>query len=170
MTKGQPIDSHTHLDHEPAINKLFKAAIRTEASDLHLKVGMVPKLRIQGILKETTGKVLTEESAEKLIFEILSEEQKKFFLENGALDFAWQVSETDRFRVNVFRQRGVSSLAARHITSNIPPFESLHIPPVVEKIAEYHDGMILVTGPTGCGKSTTIASMIDHINRNRPCH
>ena len=170
MTKGQPIDSHTHLDHEPAINKLFKAAIKTEASDLHLKVGMVPKLRIQGILKETTGKVLTEESAEKLIFEILSEEQKKFFLENGALDFAWQVSETDRFRVNVFRQRGVSSLAARHITSNIPPFESLHIPPVVEKIAEYHDGMILVTGPTGCGKSTTIASMIDHINRNRPCH
>ena len=170
MTKGQPIDSHTHLDHEPAINKLFNAAIKTEASDLHLKVGMVPKLRIHGTLKETTGKVLTEELSEKLIFEILSEEQKKFFLENGALDFAWQVGEADRFRVNVFRQRGVTSLAARHITSNIPAFESLHIPPVVEKIAEYHDGMILVTGPTGCGKSTTIASMIDHINRNRPCH
>ena len=170
MTKGQPIDSHTHLDHEPAINKLFNAAIKTEASDLHLKVGMVPKLRIHGTLKETTGKVLTEELSEKLIFEILSEEQKKFFLENGALDFAWQVGEADRFRVNVFRQRGVTSLAARHITSNIPAFESLHIPPIVEKIAEYHDGMILVTGPTGCGKSTTIASMIDHINRNRPCH
>jgi twitching motility protein PilT len=170
MTKGQPIDSHAHLDHEPAINKLFKAAIKNEASDLHLKVGMVPKLRIHGFLKETTGKVLAEESAEKLIFEILSEEQKKFFLENGALDFAWQVGEADRFRVNVFRQRGMTSLSARHITSNIPPFEALHIPPVVEKIAEYHDGMILVTGPTGCGKSTTIASMIDHINRNRPCH
>ena len=170
MAKGQPIDSHAHLDHEPAINKLFNAAIKNEASDLHLKVGMTPKLRIHGILKETTGKVLTEESAEKLVFEILSEEQKGFFLENGSLDFAWQVGETDRFRVNVFRQRGMTSLAARRITSSIPPFETLHVPPIVEKIAEHHDGLVLVTGPTGCGKSTTIASMIDHINRNRPCH
>ena len=170
MPKGQPIDSHVHLDHEPAINKMFKAAIKNDASDLHLKVGMVPKMRIQGSLKNTTGETLTEQMAEKLIFEILSEEQKNFFLENGALDFAWQVGQADRFRINVFRQRGFISLSARHITSNIPPFESLHIPPIVEKIAEHHDGMILVTGPTGCGKTTTIASMIDHINKNRSCH
>lgn len=170
MAKGQPIDTHVHLDYEPALNKFFKAAIKTEASDLHLKVGMAPKLRIQGHLKNTTGETMTEESMEKLTFEIMSQEQKKFFLKNGALDFAHQVGEMDRFRINVFRQRGFISLSARHITSNIPPFEELHIPPIVEKIAEVHEGIILVTGPTGCGKSTTIASMIDHINNNRACH
>lgn len=170
MPKGQPIDSHIHLDHEPEINKLFKVAIKNDASDLHLKVGIPPKLRIQGTLKNTTGDPLTEETAEKLIFEILSEQQKEFFLENGALDFAWQVGTADRFRINIFRQRGAVSLAARHITSNIPPFETLHVPPIVEKIAESHEGMILVTGPTGCGKSTTIASMIDHVNKTRACH
>jgi twitching motility protein PilT len=170
MTKGQPIDSHIHLEHEPAINKLFKAAIKMGAGDLHLKVGMVPKVRIEGSLKNTTGEELTEESAEKIIFEILSDEQKKFFLANGALDFAWQVTETDRFRINIFRQRGYVSMAARRITSNIPPFESLHVPPMVEKISEAHEGLVLVTGPTGCGKTTTIASMIDHINSTRACH
>jgi twitching motility protein PilT len=86
------------------------------------------------------------------------------------LDFAWQVGEMDRFRINIFRQRGGISMAARHITGNIPPFEHLHLPPIVEKIAESHEGLILVTGPTGSGKSTTIASMIDYINRTRACH
>ena len=170
MTKGQPIDSHIHLDYEPEINKYFKAAIKTKASDVHLKVGMVPKMRVQGKLKNTTGEVLTEASAEKLIFEIMSEKQKEFFFENGAVDFAWQVGSADRFRINVFRQRGFISLAARRITSDIPPFESLHLPKIVEEIAEAHEGLILVTGPTGCGKTTTIASMIDHINKNRSCH
>jgi twitching motility protein PilT len=170
MTKGQPIDSKIHKDLEPEINKYFNAAIKMEASDLHLKVGMVPKIRIQGSLRKTKAELMTDELMERLVFEIMSESQKKFFLEHGALDFAWQVSNSDRFRVNVFRQRGRISLAARRITSNIPPFESLNLPPIVEKIAEAHDGLILVTGPTGCGKSTTIASMIDHINVNRPCH
>ena len=116
------------------------------------------------------SEVLTEARAEELIFEIMSPSQKEYFLENGALDFAYQVGKMDRFRINAFRQRGCVSLAARHISGNIPAFESLHIPPSVEKIAEEHSGMILVTGPTGCGKSTTIASMIDHINRTRACH
>jgi twitching motility protein PilT len=102
---------------------------------------------------------------------MMTEAQKEFFIENGSLDFAYQVGEMGRFRVSAFRQRGMVSLAARKITSDIPPFESLHLPPVVETIADKtHDGLILVTGPTGCGKSTTIASMIDHINRTRACH
>jgi twitching motility protein PilT len=74
----------------------------------------------------------------------------------------------DRFRINAFRQRNYVSLAARRISGRIPPFESLHVPPIVEKIADSHDGLILVVGPTGSGKSTTIASMIDHVNRTRP--
>ena len=170
MSKSQPLSRHVSSEKTPAVEKWFKAAIKADASDLHLKVGMSPKMRIQSKLKSTTGEVLTEARAEELIFEIMSPEQKDFFLETGALDFAYQVGKMDRFRCNAFRQRGQVSLAARHISGSIPPFESLHVPPIVEKIAEVHDGLVLVTGPTGCGKSTTIASMVDHINRTRACH
>jgi twitching motility protein PilT len=137
---------------------------------VHIKVGQPPKMRIRTKLKDTSGAELTPKEIEKLVYEILTEEQKEFFLKQGSLDFVHEVSELDRFRVNIFRQRGMISLAARHITSEIPPFESLHLPPVVHKIAEHHEGLVLVTGPAGCGKSTTIASMIDHINRVRACH
>ncbi|MFA6176013.1 MAG: PilT/PilU family type 4a pilus ATPase [Phycisphaerae bacterium] len=172
MTENkQPIDSHIHFDHEPEINKLFKAAIKAQSSDLHLKVGQPPKLRMHEGIRSTTGEAVTEEKMEKLVFEILSEKQKAFFLENGALDFAYEVGLENRFRVNVFRQRTKISLVARRITSKIPAFETLNLPKVVEEIADMaHEGIILVTGPTGCGKSTTIASMIDHINRTRSCH
>ncbi len=170
MTK-QPVSSRAHFDKEPELSKFFKAAMKAEASDLHLKVGQPAKMRIHSSLKNTTGEAMTEETVEKLIFEIMSKEQKEFFVENGALDFAYQVPDGDRFRINAFRQRGMISIAARRISSDIPPFENLHVPQIVEKIAhETHEGLILVTGPTGCGKSTTIASMIDHINRNRSCH
>jgi twitching motility protein PilT len=154
----------------PEIEKLFRVVIKSDASDLHLKVGMPPKIRIHSKLKNTTGEVLTPEKVEQLVFEIMSDEQKEIFNRKGQLDFAYQVGEMDRFRINAFRQRNYVSLAARRISGRIPPFESLHVPPVVEKIAESHDGLILVVGPTGSGKSTTIASMIDHVNRNVACH
>jgi twitching motility protein PilT len=170
MVHGQPIDTHIHLDHEPELNKFFKAAIKSQASDLHLKVGQVPKLRIRGSLKNTTGDALSEDKMEELIFEIMSPAQKDYFIKNGALDFAHEVTDVDRFRINVFRQRGMISMAARRISSIIPPFENLHLPPVVEKIAQSHEGLVLVTGPTGSGKTTTIASMIDYISNSRSCH
>ena len=170
--KDQPLDTHIAVDvqNPPEIEKLFRAVIKADASDLHLKVGVPPKIRIHSRLKNTTGDPLTEQKVEQLVFEIMSKDQKEFFLHHGALDFAYSVGEMDRFRINVFRQRSYISLAARRISGRIPPFEALHVPPVVEKIAETHDGLVLVTGPTGSGKSTTIASMIDHINRNRACH
>ncbi|MHC5083005.1 MAG: type IV pilus twitching motility protein PilT [Planctomycetota bacterium] len=170
--KNQPVDAHVKNEAvaPPEIEKLFRVVIKADASDLHLKVGLPPKIRIHSKLKNTTGEPLTEEKVEKLCFEIMSEKQKEFFLENGALDFAYQVGEMDRFRINVFRQRSYVSMAARRISGRIPPFETLHVPPIVEKISESHDGLILVTGPTGSGKSTTIASMIDHINRSRAAH
>ena len=170
MAKGQPIDSRGHSDRKAQIDKWFDAAIDADASDLHLKVGQCPKMRVRTKLKDTSGEVLTAKRAEELVFEIMTEEQKKFFLKQGAIDFGYELSELHRFRVNIFRQRGMISLAARHITSEIPPFETLHLPAVVHKIAENHQGLILVTGPAGCGKSTTIASMIDHINKTRACH
>ncbi len=171
MPKGQPIDTHIQLDREPEINKYFKAAVKTKASDLHLKVGQPPKLRIFGDLKNTTGEIMTPEKIEQLVLELLSPAQKEFFLEHGTIDFAWEVGGEDRFRTNVFRQRGFVSLAARRVNSKVPPFEELHLPQtVLEKISDGVQGLVLVVGPTGCGKSTTIAAMIDFINRTRPCH
>ncbi len=170
MAKGPPLKSRGHSDKPPAIDKYFRAAIKSDASDLHLKAGQTPKMRIHSRLKATTGEPMSEETVEQYIYDILTNEQKEFFLENGALDFGYQVGDSDRFRVNIFRQRGSISLAARRISSQIPPFATLHLPPIVEKIAEFHEGLVLVTGPTGCGKTTTIASMIDHINSTRSCH
>ena len=170
MTTEQPVGTHTNLDNEPELNKFFRAAIKTQASDLHLKVGQPPKLRIYGQLKNTTGELMTKERLEQLVFEILSPDQKEFFLKNGTLDFAHEIGDEDRFRINIFRQRGVISLAARRVNADIPPFESLHLPPILEKIADSRQGLVLVVGPTGCGKTTTIVSMIDHINRTRSAH
>ena len=171
MSTGQPpIDEQTNLEHEPELNKFFKAAIKMRASDLHLKVGQPLKLRIFGELKKTTGEVMTAKRIEELVFEILSPAHKEFFLEHGTLDFAHEIEGEHRFRTNIFRQRGMISLAARRVNTNIPPFEELHLPQILEKICERRQGLVLVVGPTGCGKTTTIASMIDHINRTRSCH
>jgi twitching motility protein PilT len=170
MAPEGPIDTQRRADHEPQVNKYFRAAIKTQANDLHLKVGQPPKLRLCGELKNTTGEVMTAERMEELVLEILTPAQKEAFLSTGTLDFAHEVGGEQRFRVNIFRQRGVISLAARRVSTYVPSFESLHLPAVLEKIAEDRQGLVLVVGPTGCGKTTTIASMIDHITRTRCCH
>lgn len=168
--KEQPIDTQLPFDNEPKLNKFFRAAIKTRASDLHLKVGQTPKLRLFGELKKTTGDILTPQKMEELVFELLSPAQKEFFLEHGTLDFAHEVDGEHRFRTNVFRQRGLISLAARRVNTFIPPFEELNLPKSLETICSGRQGLILVVGPTGCGKTTTIASMINYINCTRSCH
>jgi twitching motility protein PilT len=157
-------------DNEPALNKFFRVAVKTQASDLHLKVGQPPKLRIHGQLKDTTGDSLTAERLEELVFEILNPDQKQFFLDNGIVDFAHEIGDEARFRVNVFRQRSVISLIARRVSSEILPFENLNLPQILGKICDSKQGLVLAVGPTGCGKTTTIVSMLDYINRNRSCH
>jgi len=166
----QPLSKKLKLEQPAKIDKYFRAAIKSLASDLHLKGGEPPRIRVGGFLKQTTGNAISEEDLEKLIFEILGPEQKDFFLENGALDFAYDMGGTDRFRINIYRSRGHIALAGRRVTSMIPAFESLHLPETIHKIAEAQQGLVLVTGITGCGKSTTIASMLDYINHNRSCH
>ncbi len=170
MTPEQPLGAHKIVEGEPQLDKYFRAAIKTQANDLHLKVGQPPKLRLYGDLKSTTGEVLTPQRMEELVFEIMTQAQKDYFLKNGTLDFAHEVGGENRFRINVFRQRGVISLVARRVSTYVPSFESLHLPAIVEKIAESRQGLVLVVGPTGCGKTTTIASMIDYITRTRSCH
>jgi twitching motility protein PilT len=168
--KEHSVDTRMPLGHEPKLNRFFRAAIKTRASDLHLKVGQTPKLRLFGELKKTTGDVITPEKMEELVFELLTPAQKKTFLEHGTLDFAHEVDGEHRFRTNVFRQRGLISLAARRVNTVIPQFEELNLPPTLETICNSRQGLVLVVGPTGCGKTTTIASMIDYINRTRSCH
>ncbi len=170
MTEAQPISTKSASGPEPELNKYFKLAVKTKASDLHLKAGQPPKLRVQGSLKNTNTPPMPAEQIEKLVLELFSPQQKDFFMEHGQIDFAHDLDGENRFRINVFRQRGVISLAARRVESTIPPFEQLHLPPIVEKIAGHHQGLVLVVGATGSGKSTTIASMIDFINRTRSSH
>jgi twitching motility protein PilT len=170
MDTEQHISTHKSFDKEPELNKFFRAAIKTQANDLHLKVGQPPKLRLYGQLKKTTGEIMTEERMEQLVFEILSPAQKEFFLQHGTLDFAHEIGEEDRFRINIFRQRGMVSLAARRVSADVPPFEKLHLPKTLEDICDRAQGLVLVVGPTGCGKTTTIASMINYINKTRSCH
>ncbi len=170
MASEQSLSTQPHPENEPELNKFFRAAIKTRASDVHLKVGQPPKLRIQGQLRNTTGEALSEEEIERLAAEILTEDQKRRFLEHGTLDLAYRVTGEERFRINVFRQRGLTSIAARRVDTNIPGLAELHLPAMVEKIADSKQGLVLLVGPTGCGKTTTAVSMIDHINAMQFCH
>ncbi|MGE5293751.1 MAG: type IV pilus twitching motility protein PilT [Solirubrobacterales bacterium] len=170
MSPEHPLDAHKVTDKEPALNKYFRAAIKVMANDIHMKVGQPPRLRVYGELKSTTGEVLTAERMQELVFEIMTPAQKEFFQANGTLDFAHEVGREHRFRLNVFRQRGVISLVGRRVSAHVPSFESLHLPPVLSKIAESRQGLVMVVGATGCGKTTTIAAMLDYITKTRSCH
>ena len=170
MTTEQSSDTQTNPAAEPELNKFFRAAIKTQASDLHLKAGQSPKLRIYGQLKDTTGEVISQEKLEKIIFEVLTAEQKESFQKEGNLDFVYEIGEEGRFRINIFRQRGMISMVARRVNTDVPPLDNLHLPQILKRIANSNQGIVLVTGPSGSGKTTTIASMIDYINSTRTCH
>jgi twitching motility protein PilT len=155
---------------EIQINRLLDTCITRGASDLHLKAGVSPRVRIRGEIQNIPSAPLTRQEVESLVFEILTPIQKQSFLEHGTLDFAHEIDDEHRFRINVFHQRGVISLAARRVSAYVPSFEALHLPLIMEKIADTNQGLVLVVGPTGCGKTTTIAAMIDYISRTRSCH
>ena len=170
MAEEQPISTTGSHEPDKQLDKYFMAAVENRASDLHLKVGHPPKLRIQGQLRDTSGEVLNQERIEELVFEILSQPQKELFKQHGTLDFAYEVDGKHRFRINIFHQRGAISMAARRVESTIPSFEQIHLPKTLEKIADRAQGLVLVVGPSGSGKTTTIASMIDFINQTHSCH
>ena len=151
------------------IDKYFRSVMKMNASDLHLKAGTPAHVRLDGRVRPLQGQSLSNEFIEAMLMEIMSPAQKALFAEKGACDFARQVGE-DRFRINVFRQRGLTSVAARRIPRDILSYDALHLPPVLERLANLHQGMILLTGITGSGKSTTIASMLQQINETRSCH
>lgn len=145
-------------------------AYQRKASDLHLSFGIPAVYRIDGVLRRLSDEVYTSEELLEMVEAILPEAKKEAFFEQGEADFNYSLKDICRFRVNAFHQRGEVSIAARLISSSIPTIEQLNMPDVLYKLAEKPQGLILVTGPTGSGKSTTLAAMIDYINKNYAKH
>ncbi len=156
---------------EPEVNKLYRMVMKHEGSDLHLKVGLPPMMRLRNVIRQMEMKPLTQEDMERLMLPTLSPRQKKILEETGGIDYAHVVGDDEcRFRVNLFKQRGKLSVAARRVNNSVPTFEKLGLPPTIEKLCKYDQGMIILAGVTGSGKSTTIASMLDYINARERVH
>jgi twitching motility protein PilT len=155
----------------PKIELLLEEVIKKRASDLHLQVGLPPMLRIDGALAASTGApILTEEMVETLVFAILDDDQKQILLKDKDFDFSFAFGDLGRFRVNAFHERGNLAAALRLIPNEILSIEQLGLPPIINKLAEFPRGLVLVTGPTGSGKSTTLAGMVGKINAERSEH
>jgi twitching motility protein PilT len=153
------------------LDEILKVALKGGASDIHLKSGLPPMFRVDGALVPLkNGERLLPEEMVKIAQQIMNDVQRARFEEKRECDLAYGIAGLGRFRVNVFQQRGTVGIVFRVIPFGVKTMEQLHLPKVIEKIAMEHRGLILVTGTTGSGKSTTLASMIDYINTNRTCH
>lgn len=152
------------------IHELMRYAREVNASDLHIKVGTPAIVRVHGELRLINDITLTPPVTEALTKQILGEERFRIFEKEGELDFAYSEHEVGRFRVNAYKQRNTCSIALRLVNSEIPTLRQLNIPESVDPLTDLTHGLILVTGPTGSGKSTTLASMIQMINEKRRCH
>lgn len=153
---------------EKPVDKYLRALVKLEGSDLHMKVGKAPIVRVNGTLKELNRDPVEVEEMARLLFPMLNERNRDIFDREGGADFAYTV-EVDgvswRFRVNMLKQLGKIGLVARRVNNHIPDFEGLYLPPAMEPLCHFDQGMILLAGVTGSGKSTTIASMLNYINR-----
>ncbi|MGI6097045.1 MAG: type IV pilus twitching motility protein PilT [Dethiobacteria bacterium] len=152
------------------IDVLLKEATDRGASDLHLTVGVPPLIRLHGELEPLDYSELKPEDTANLVSQLMDEVQLEILAQNGELDFSYSLPGIGRFRVNAYRQRGQNGMAVRVISEKIPDLEQLGLPDVVKEFARKQKGLILVTGPTGSGKSTTLAAMINLINKERRCH
>jgi twitching motility protein PilT len=152
------------------IEDLLRAAAERKASDLHLRAGGAPYLRIDGELYPVDGVVLTPAESERLAYSLMTELQAREFQKRNEADFSYTLPGVSRFRVNVFRQRGAVGCAVRRVLPGGSSFDALGLPAAVRKLADEHRGLVLVTGMTGSGKTTTTAAMIHHVNMTRRCH
>jgi twitching motility protein PilT len=169
----QPIPTSPDLkvpENLKEVEKYMVACARNKASDLHLKVGQKAIFRVNTILHEVGAKALTQEEVKRMMFEIMTEQQRDRFETEHDLDFAYSIPNVGRFRINVFHERGVVAVAMRRVNTSIPSFDDLNLPPEVRRICDYEQGLIIVAGPTGSGKSTTLACILDHINSTQKSH
>lgn len=155
---------------ELMIEDLMEEVIERGGSDLHLSAGLPPYIRISGKLTPTEHEPMSPEACQRLIFSMLNNSQRKALEQNWELDCSYGVKGLARFRVNVYKDRGTYAACLRALSSKIPSMDLLGLPPIVRELSEKPRGLILVTGPTGSGKSTTLASMINEINLTRPEH
>ena len=156
---------------EPEVNKLFRMIMKYEASDIHLKVGQPPMMRLRGDIRRTDMRPLTQEDMERLLLPLLKPHHRKILEEEGGVDYSYVVGKDEaRFRVSLFKQRGRLSLVARRVNSLVPTFENLGLPDSIEKLCHYGEGLVILAGVTGSGKSTTIAAMIDYVASREPLH
>ncbi len=162
------VSKYTKVKEELPVDKYFRALVKLEGSDLHMKVGQPPIIRVHGSLKPLNRGAVGSEEMTRLLAPMLNERTYKIFQEEGGCDFAYTVDVDGtnwRFRVNMLQQLGKMGLVARRVNNFIPDFEGLNLPPMMEKLCHFEQGMILLAGVTGSGKSTTIASMLNYINR-----
>ena len=152
------------------LDQLLRNAVERGASDVHIKVGSPPFIRVDGRLERTDLASVSPVETERIAFAIMPKQRAEEFIGTSEADFAYSVSGLGRFRVNVMRQRGSVGLVLRRVQSDIPSFEALGLPPVIRKLTDHQRGLVLVTGPTGSGKTTTLGSMIDFINDNYNRH
>ena len=150
-----------------SVKKIFELAIAKKASDIHLVVGLAPMVRVGGSLIKLIEPALSGHAMESIVFSLLEQRQKERLLRNKELDISHETASGRRFRLNVYYERGNLGLAARVISQDIPTLEDIDIPPVVPRLLTLRQGLILVTGPTGCGKSTTLAAMVETINKEQ---
>src|SRR5947209_432720 len=156
---------------EPKINVLFRTVMKHEGSDLHMKVGLPPMMRLKGVIRKMELPPVSSEQMERLFFEIMSPRQRETLDETGGADFAHVIGQDEcRFRVNILKQRGYLGLVARRVNTKVPTFEGLGLPPSIEQLCKFDQGMIILAGVTGSGKSTTIASMLDYLNEREALH
>ena len=156
---------------ELRIEILLEEVVKKRASDLHIQVGLPPMLRIDGALMPAAGtQPLDEAAVERLVFQILDEDQRQILLKDKEFDFSFAFGTLGRFRVNAFHERGNLAAALRLIPNEIKSAAELGMPPIISTFAEFPRGLVLVTGPTGSGKSTTLASLIDKINTEKSHH
>jgi twitching motility protein PilT len=159
------------VEGEPTINKFFRAVIKHEGSDLHLAAGLPPMMRVRNTIRQINAPPLEHDDLEELVRPILSERSRGLLDEAGGADFAHIVGRGEgRFRVNLFKQRGQLSLVARRVNAKVPTFEQLRLPAVLEKFCLYDQGMVIIAGVTGSGKSTTLAAMLEYINEREHVH
>ena len=152
------------------IKNLFKIAVKKKASDVHILLGKPPILRIDGNLMELQEPVLTPLKVREIVYSLLTDLQKKTFEDDRELDFSYELPGLGRFRVNAHWERNSPSLVARVVSQEIPTMDDILMPEIAKKLTRLNDGLILVTGPTGCGKSTTLAAMVNEINSTRSAH
>ncbi len=149
------------------LKQMLVQMLNRKASDLHIRVGIRPHLRVNGILENIATDPLTIENMDQIVSQILNERQLERFRRKNEMDLALSVAKLGRFRINLFRQRGTIGIAIRAVNTVVPSFEELNLPAISRKLAHEHRGLIIITGTTGSGKSTTLAAMIEEMNSNR---